>query len=78
MDTGCKIKRLRLDKNIKQEDLARHLKISQSTLSKIESGLLAVSVDKLVEIANYAQTSLTNLLPGEINGLQIISINLKT
>ncbi|GEN68944.1 helix-turn-helix domain-containing protein [Chryseobacterium rhizosphaerae] len=37
---GFKIKKLREQKEISQEDLAYHLNISQSYLSKIENGLI--------------------------------------
>ncbi|MBB4804755.1 transcriptional regulator with XRE-family HTH domain [Chryseobacterium defluvii] len=37
---GFKIRKLREQKNISQEDLAYHLDISQSNLSKIENGAI--------------------------------------
>ena len=40
LDIGFKIKKLREEKNLSQEQLANLLEISQSKLSKIENGRL--------------------------------------
>ena len=48
IDIGFRIKQLREQKNISQEQLANLLKISQSKLSKIENGRLKKIEMKLV------------------------------
>ena len=48
LDIGFKIKKLREEKNLSQEQLANLLEISQSKLSKIENGRLKKIEMKLV------------------------------
>ena len=48
IDIGFKIKKLREEKNVSQEQLVNLLKISQSKLSKIENGRLKKIEIKLV------------------------------
>ena len=48
IDTGFRIKQLREQKNLSQEQLANLLEISQSKLSKIENGRLKKIEMKLV------------------------------
>ena len=48
IDIGFKIKKLREEKNLSQEQLANLLEISQSKLSKIENGRLKKIEMKLV------------------------------
>ena len=48
IDTGFRIKQLREQKNLSQEQLANLLEISQSKLSKIENGKLKKIEMKLV------------------------------
>lgn len=43
-DLGFKIKKLREEKNMSQEELAIQLNISQSKLSKIENGRLKANM----------------------------------
>ena len=48
LDIGFKIKKLREEKNVSQEQLVNLLEISQSKLSKIENGRLKKIEMKLV------------------------------
>ena len=48
IDTGFRIKQLREEKNVSQEQLVNILEISQSKLSKIENGRLKKIEMKLV------------------------------
>ena len=48
LDIGFKIKKLREEKNLSQEQLVNLLEISQSKLSKIENGRLKKKEIKLV------------------------------
>ena len=51
-DFGFKIKKLRKDRNMSQEELAIQLNISQSKLSKIENGRLHLD---LLFIVNFCK-----------------------
>lgn len=51
-DFGSKIKKLREEKNMSQEELAIQLNISQSKLSKIENGRLKASMTLMMEVCN--------------------------
>jgi transcriptional regulator with XRE-family HTH domain len=62
MCVGLKIRKLRQAKGIKQEELAGAIKISQGTLSKMESGCLSVSTSALFAIAKYTETSMAYFL----------------
>jgi len=63
MSIGANIRQIRQDKNIKQENLANHLKIAQGTLSKIENDSLEISVNDLIKICTYIDTPISRLLP---------------
>lgn len=66
MSIGSKIRQVRTIKNIKQEDLARHLNMGQSALSKIESDSTPISAEDLLKIADYTQTPLSQLIPDSV------------
>jgi len=68
MSIGNKIRQIRQDKHIKQEDLAQHLNMSQGTLSKIENDSLSITAIDLLKIAAYTNISINKLLP---NGVQL-------
>lgn len=46
-----KIKERRISKNFKQEHMARALKITQNNYSKLESGLVPLTIEKFFKIA---------------------------
>ena len=56
-DLGVKIKNLRKEKNISQEELAKKAKISRTTLSKIENGYFSkvsvATLEKILSILGY-------------------------
>jgi len=56
-DLGVKIKNLRKEKNISQEELAKKAGISRTTLSKIENGYFSkvpvVTLEKILAILGY-------------------------
>jgi len=65
MDLGQRIKMLRENANLTQIELAKTLKINNSTLSQYESGARVPSDDIKIAIANYFGVSLDYLLRGE-------------
>jgi HTH-type transcriptional regulator/antitoxin HipB len=56
-DLGKIIKKLRKEKNLSQEELAKKANISRATLSKLENGNLTkisvVTLDKILGILGY-------------------------
>ena len=56
-ELGVKIKNLRKEKNISQEELAKKAGISRATLSKIENGYFSkvsvVTLEKILAILGY-------------------------
>lgn len=62
-DIGFEIKKLRENKDISQEDLAIELNISQSRLSKIESGKTKkIDIITLIAICHFFSISLSDFL----------------
>jgi transcriptional regulator with XRE-family HTH domain len=61
-DVGSKIKRLRELKNIKQEDMAHRLGMSQPSYSRLESGETKVDLSKLEKIAQLMELKLEEIL----------------
>lgn len=59
------LKQLRRGKGVTQEDLARVLKVSRSTIAGYEARNNQPDFDKLVQIADYFNTSIDYLLSGE-------------
>ena len=50
---GESLKGIREKKGYSQEQLAEIMQISRSTISKIENGKFAISIDYLVKFGNY-------------------------
>jgi transcriptional regulator with XRE-family HTH domain len=63
MTTAEKIRKARVNKNFKQEDLAGFLGISQRAYSKIETGETQIKLERLEEIAKLLDVALVDLLP---------------
>lgn len=59
---GFRIKQLREEREISQEELAHQLNISQSKLSKIENGKLKVSLILLINIFRFFALTLEDLV----------------
>ncbi len=54
LELGSSIKKIRKEKNITQEELAKMVNISRATLSKLENGRIAeVSIVTLNSILNH-------------------------
>lgn len=62
MDIGAIIAELRMDRNMKQEDLAAILNISRSALANWESGNRRIDIETLVVIADFFGVSCDYLL----------------
>ena len=64
-ESGKRIKQLRQEHELTQEQFSKHLGITDSHLRKIESGVSGGSIDLLVEIAGYFNVSLDYLVLGK-------------
>ena len=51
MDLFNNIKKIRIEKGLKQIDVANHIKVDKSAYSKIEKGTRSVSVEELYNMA---------------------------
>ena len=56
------IKKFRLEKNLKREELSLILGFDNSYISKLEKCKINITIDKLEKIANYFETETCNLL----------------
>lgn len=64
-EVGLRIKKLRKQNGITQEQLAETLNITVNQLYRVESGLSAGSVDLVVELSAHFDVSLDYLLLGK-------------
>lgn len=64
VESGKRIKNLRKEKGLSQNELAETLGIHVKTVSKAERGIIGLSVDNLLIIADYFETSLDYLVKG--------------
>jgi len=56
------IRNLREDNDKKQRELAAYLHVSQNTYSQYENGVLSLSPEMLIKLAEYYNTSVDYLL----------------
>lgn len=56
------IRNLREDNDKKQRELAEYLNVSQNTYSQYENGVLSLSPEILIKLADYYNTSVDYLL----------------
>ena len=56
-ETGKRIQLLRNQKGLSQEELADKLNVSSNTVAKIECGLRRPSVDFVVDLVNFFDTT---------------------
>jgi transcriptional regulator with XRE-family HTH domain len=56
------IRRMRLDRELSQENVAFNLQISQSSYAKLESGQSKLSIDRLYQLAVYFNVSVEELI----------------
>lgn len=57
-----RLKDLREDKDLKQEDLAKILNISQTNYSKYELGKINIPITSLIKLSEFYDTSIDYLL----------------
>ena len=62
MDIGKKIRALRLEKEVKQEELAEYLGVSVQAVSKWERGMSMPDISLLMPLANLLGVTVTELL----------------
>jgi transcriptional regulator with XRE-family HTH domain len=58
---GIKIRRARVEKNLKQEDIGKFLGKSKSTISCYENGKKRISVENLQKLCNLLEINITSL-----------------
>ncbi|MHA8081659.1 helix-turn-helix domain-containing protein [Aquirufa regiilacus] len=56
------IRKIRIDRELSQENVAFNLKISQSSYAKLESGQSRLSIDRLYQLAVYFNVPVEELL----------------
>ncbi|WP_430597774.1 helix-turn-helix domain-containing protein [Enterococcus sp. AZ177] len=61
-----RIRNLREDKDLSQEQLAKFLNVSQTTYSRYESGKIDIPSQSLIKLAQYYSTSIDYLV-GQTN-----------
>lgn len=57
-----RLKEIREDKDLKQEDVANALGIKQQQYSEYERGVVLISIEKLNKLADFYQTSVDYLI----------------
>jgi transcriptional regulator with XRE-family HTH domain len=65
MELGVKIKKIRESKNYTQEYMSNKLNISQNTYSKIETGGIKLTVDRLKQISDVLDVTVEDILNNE-------------
>ena len=73
IDIMNRIKVLRLERNIKQVDLAKAVSVSQAALSGYETGKYEPDFDTLKRIAGYFDVSIDYLLGGKLDSRDNVS-----
>lgn len=71
---GAKLKDLRKEKNLRQQDLAAIISTTQSTIVKYEQEQLEPNINALIKLADYFDCSIDYLL-GRETETGIITIN---
>ncbi|MBQ4101496.1 MAG: helix-turn-helix transcriptional regulator [Oscillospiraceae bacterium] len=56
------LKSLREDKDIKQKEIAKYLNVSQNTYSQYETGVISLTAEVLIKLADYYGVSIDYLL----------------
>ena len=56
------LKEIREDRDIKQKDVAKYLNVSQNTYSQYETGIISLTAEVLIKLADYYNVSVDYLL----------------
>ena len=56
------LRAIREDKDIKQKDIAKYLNVSQNTYSQYETGVISLTAEVLIKLADYYDVSVDFLL----------------
>ena len=56
------LKNLRVDRDIKQKDVAKVLNVYQNTYSQYESGVIALTAEVLIKLSDFYGVSIDYLL----------------
>lgn len=56
------LKNIREDRDIKQKDIAKILNVSQNTYSQYETGVISLTAEVLIKLADYYGVSVDYLL----------------
>ena len=62
---------LREDRDIKQKDIAKILNVSQNTYSQYETGVISLTAEVLIKLANYFDVSVDYLLDRTNNPMML-------
>ena len=65
MKTGAYLKELRKEKNLTQEQIAEKFGVSQRSVSRWENGYTMPDISVLIELADYYDVDLREILNGE-------------
>ena len=53
---------IREDRDIRQKEIAQYLNVSQNTYSQYETGIISITAEVLIKLANYYGVSIDYLL----------------
>ncbi len=56
------LRAIREDNDIKQKDIAKYLNVSQNTYSQYETGVISLTAEVLIKLADYYNVSVDFLL----------------
>ena len=56
------LRSIREDRDIKQKDIAKYLNVSQNTYSQYETGVISLTAEVLIKLADYYNVSIDYLL----------------
>ena len=58
----CRLRNIREDRDIRQKTVAAYLGVSQNTYSQYEHGIISISPEYLIKLADYFNVSIDYLL----------------
>lgn len=56
------LRSIREDRDIRQKEIANYLNVSQNTYSQYETGVISLTAEVLIKLANYYNVSIDYLL----------------